>query len=827
MAEFDWQSARPVENKTQVSEGRRVLEQAVEGPLREAVSALPFAQAATGFAPLFGLPTGYDITQEQALEAARKQLGLSGQEPSTMLGRAAGAGLRIGTSPSTYYTAPLFGMTSPVATALSAIPGAAAAQVGEETLGLPGAIGFGLLASAPGQLYQTARNVGGGAAREAIGAGASLAEAVGGKKAANVAKTAFESDPMLGANLLRAREIEQITGVSLPTNAAAQGSNVLLQEIRSQAAQNPEFLALLSQQESDAAQAIASRANKMFGPASAERLLEVTKQPASAVKSLNRRIDDIDTQLATLGNRVQSVDETALGTQITNLVKAKEEIARKSVAPLYENALNSAEEAGVKLSGDQTKRIFDFVNSEVNADVFKTFPSIYGKVLANFRPKQTKSTGIIDEVDGVPIFGETTESIGKEASVRELDSLKREINLALRKDVGADTRRVLNNLKNEIGTVIDELPAEFSTAYRNADAQYLKKVGIPFEAKAIEDIGGKGFVEQTVPVLTKNRSALQQFLDIAGDDAKNIVRDSFMYDLSKVSNIVDANGAINAKALDKFIKQNENTLKLAPEVADELRGLRDNTQALVATRNRVANMLKTEQKTEADALFNRISNRGLDATLSDFIVRPAEQQNILKQLQGNPEALKGFRAAMLERMTSTNNALGFLTDNKQAMENLFGKTYYRNVEALAEASQRLAQNPVKLNVPLRTIERTQIEQATGMRPEEIVSLYRRPIVSPFQKVTIAMSKFFQNRASQAENEAIQEFLADPKLIQTAADIYKDIDVSVNPQKIQGLINKLQGEVARRGAFGTAIALDDRIGAEPAQSTPIQQLDIEF
>ena len=818
------------------SEARLIGEQAIEGPLRETVAALPWAQAATGFAPLFGYPSGYDITSNQALEAARQQFGLSGQEPNTMLGRAAGAAVRTATSPSTYYTSPLFGMPRMGTTAATAIPSAAGAEIGGEMGGVPGAMAGGFLGGSYSLFSPTNLALNGSSIfsnlKNSAGAGGTLTDltqAAGNKRAAGVAIKALESDPEINANLLRATEIERLTGVKLPAPAATQGSNVILQESRSQAAADPSgFGAAMRQQELDAKQAILDRAKALFGKASSERLLEATAQPASATKSLTRRLTDIDDELATIGNRIDSVDPTALGNRTVNLVKSKEAIARKEVAPLYETSLNDATAAGIKLNPNQTERLYGFVNDSVNQDIFKTFPSIYSKIKSKFGPDMVK-TGTFDDAGK-----EITQEVFKDATVRDLDSLKRGINEALRGNASQDTRRVLNNLKFELNSVVDELPASFKTSYRGADAEYLRKVGIPFEARAIEEIGSKGFVEQTVPVLTKNPSALNQFLDIAGNEGKDIVRDSFMYDLAKTPNLLNADGSVNPKLIDRFLAKNKYSLKIVPEIADEIRGLSTDSKLLINTQAKLTNLLKTEQKREADNLFSRIGNEKLDTVVGRFLTIPNDRAQVMKELSKNPEALKGFRASVLEGLTTSGRTYDDFLKNKDALDTLFGPTYIKNVEALAEATQALYSNPLKLNIPLSSIRKTKVEELTGMPPEQIVSLARRQITSPFQKVTIGLSKFFQNKANQTERAAISDFLLDTDKLKETAALYQKINTVEDTEKIKSLAGKVlqytTGQVARRGSYGAYLGAIGDFGNEEQQPTtaaPSNEMQFNF
>ena len=810
----------PAEPKAK-SEAQLIGEQVFEGPLRETVAALPWAQAATGFAPLFGYPSGYDITSNQALEAARQQFGLSGEQPRTMLGRGAGAALRTATSPSTYYTAPMFGMPGVLPTVATAIPGSFGAEVGGELGGIPGSIAGALAFSGPGQLL-TSGNKLFSSIKQSAGAGGTMSEltkAAGDKRAAGVAIKALESDPELNANLLRATEIERLTGVKLPAPAATQGSNVIVQESRSQAALDPSgFGAAMRQQELTAKQAIMDRAKALFGAPSSERLIQATANPPSATKSLTRRLSDIDNELALIGDRIDNVDPTQLGNRVTNLVKAKEEIARKEVGPLYEKALDDATAEGVQINAAQTERLYGFVNDSVNKDIFKTFPSIYSKVNSKFAPE------IVGE-------GDAAQEVFKSASVRDLDSLKRGINEALRGNASLDTRRVLNNLKTELNNVVDELPDTFKTAYRGADATYLRKVGIPFDAKAIDDIGSKGFVEQTVPVLTKNPSALNQFLDVAGNEGKDIVRDSFMYDLAKTPNLIDPNGAVNPKILDRFLAKNKDTLKIVPEIADEIRGLSTDSKLLLNTQTKLNNLLKTEQKREADTLFSRLNNEKLDTVVGKFLTIPNERAQILSELNKNPEAMKGFRATVLEGLTTSGRTYDDFLANKDALDSLFGSQYIKNVEALAEATQSLYSNPLKLNIPLFSIRKTKVEEVTGMSPESIVALARRQITSPFQKVTIGLSKFFQNKASQSEREAIGDFLLNTDKIKETADLYKKINMTEDTEKVKTLAQKLikttSGEVARRGSYGTYLGLMSEFGSEELPAPAPQEAPMDW
>lgn len=852
------------EEKPKVSERRIAAEQLAEGPLREAVSALPWAQAATGFAPLFGLPSGYDITQEQALTTARQNLGLSGEESKNMAGRAGGAVLRTLTNPSTIPSSVLFGLAGPtssvagktvapflkdigiVPSMLTSLPAAAGSEAGGEVGGMygeqigraisgqegantgrmvgqvGGAVAGGVGTAYPIQfITQTLPKLFSGAKQVWNGGSATvgdIAEAAGGKKAGNVAAKAFEADPVLGGKLLRAQEIKNQIGVDLPIVAASESSSVLNKAVQSQSAKDPSFLGYMKEQERKAREDILSYAVKQFGAPSTERVLEATKPTSLKVKTLQENIDNIDNELVRLGSQFERVSESELATKIPNLLKSREELVRKEIGPVYENAINKGMKDGISLSPAQTESLYSFAEAGQNADIFKTFPSIYNKVIKTFGPEVLE--------DGTEVF--------KSASLRDLDSLKREVNKALyQQNMSNDTRRVVVNMRNAINDVVDELPASFKDAYRGADAEYLRRIKVPFSARNIEDIGSKAFVEQTIPALTRYSTGLQQFLDVAGDEGIPLVRDAFMYQLGQTRGIVNPEtGAINPKVLNQFIRNNQDTLKLVPSVADEISNIHADAKGLVDAKNKVTESLNLENRNQAEGLFNQVFKKGLDSVYGDFLVKPESRSIILKELQGNKAAEDGFKAYALSKLTQSGKTLDTFDQYRQPLTDLFGKNYVDNVEALAEATQKLYENPVKLSVPTSTTYRTKLEEKTGMSPESLVSLARRQITSTFQKGTILFSKYFQNQASQQEMAAIQDLLKDSTKVQKVREIYEKAAKTDSPHELTALAKDFSKAVledtAKKGYTSLMLGLtgvDDVNQPEPAKKgTPSVTVD---
>jgi len=843
----DINDAVPVQApKPKVSEGRIAAEQLVEGPLRETVSALPWAQAATGFAPLFGYPSGYDINQADALEAARSQLNLSGEESKSFGGRMLGAGIRTLANPATYPQAALFGLTNPLAALTTSFTGTAGAEGGGEIGAKSGPVGqfFGSLAggmaggalpismaaTAIPKVYAAIKNVW----NKAPSVTEEAVQAAGSKRGANLQARAMASDVELGGKLLRSQEIENITGVQLPVLAATEGSPVLAKAVQSQAARDPSFLGYIKNKEQQARQDLVSYALKQYGTPTTERVLEAAKPNQAPLKTLQQQLDNIDSELVNMGSKLENIDPTMLANRTTNLLKAREKIARENVKPLYENTLKDAEAAGLKLTPENTQTVYDFVTTGQNANIFQTFPKIFNKITSDkgFKPEFVlddagKKIPKLDEA-GQPIKGQF-ETEFKEASVRDLDSLKRAVNDTLyNTTMSSDTRRVVLNLRNQVNDIVDQFPDAFKDAYRGADAEYLRQVKVPFSARAVEDIGGKAFVEQTIPALTKYPSGLQQFLDVAGDAGVPLVRDAFMFDLGKTRGLLNVEtGAVNPKVLDQFLKNNRDTLKLVPAVETEIKNLATDARGLVEARSKVTEAVDMENQNIANSLFTNVFKRGLDNVYGDFLTKPDMQQRILTELKKNPEAADGFKAYVLSNFSKSGRTLDNFNENRQTMELLFGKDYVKNVEAIAEASQKLYANPTSLSVPVSTAYKTKFEETVGMSPEMAASLARRQVSSVFNKVATAYSKYFQNNASKAENIEIQKLLKDPKSIANTAKILGKAADETDPEKLKALtmeLGKVLGtEVSTRVLFGTVTGAQEALSSGTEPRGPSQRM----
>ncbi|NBW22948.1 MAG: hypothetical protein EBR82_84885, partial [Caulobacteraceae bacterium] len=362
------------------------------------------------------------------------------------------------------------------------------------------------------------------------------------------------------------QQISATTGVQLPASAMLNNNPVLGDLIRNLSSRDPAFRNLYGSQFEQAMDTLSGRATRLFGdPTQANTILRNALADIPLDKAQQRKLRGIDTQIAK-ASQIGVEDQQTIGQRVANLVAAKEAEAKKSVAPLYKKAFDFANENNVNLPAAGVEDIYQFVTDTKVADKFFPFQRIWNDVSTKFKPTVTKPSALVDEL-GRPL-SEGGEQVFKEATIEDLDSLKREINRQLRNTKDDNAVRLLSELKTKVDGVINTLPEGFVTQYRAADAAYLNRVGLPFGEEALRQVDRAKFDESIVSVLTKNKSALSQFLDVTGDQGSDLAMKAFLFDFDKAA---VKNGIIDVNAARKWLKTNSSELTLLGDKADVIR----------------------------------------------------------------------------------------------------------------------------------------------------------------------------------------------------------------------------------------------------------------
>jgi len=762
-------------------------------------------------------PTTGDVVEtfkagrEPIYKGTMQALGTTGIEPQTGMQKIIGQGTEAVTSPESYLFPALaatrrmgmFGQTilRPAEQQIIGSTAEAGGQAGEyvgEKMGVPttGRIAGSVLGGGGGA-YTLGTVLKGG---PVVGKGFDVAKSQWDKirgtipedellkdvdnRISNIFIAAGAADPTFMDTLNKAAKAQQSVSlktpggmpVQMPISSLLADNPVINNFIQSLSAKDPVFRAQYGSQFEQAKQSLAVNQMRLFGDPSKVR---VDVSPIDLAKSQVRRTRTIDEQIADTFKDA-TLDPNAFGQRVSTLVAAKEDAAYKLVKPLYTEAFDIAKQKNVELPASSVDDIFNFVAGEQASDIFKTFPSIYNRVRAKFRPTEVEASPILT-AEGKPM----TEGGIKfsSATVEDLDSLKREINKQLRKTSEPADIRLLSELKARVGGHIDNLDPDFVAAYRNADSSYFQKVGLPFNSETLKSVDRKKFVEQIVPAIIGNKSNVDDFIRATGEDGVRVARDAFYDSFSRAAL---KNDVIDPKAANKWLSKNQGGMSLVPGLEDELRGASNNVSALIAERNRLDAAFK---QVAGDQIVSSSGFRNPQELVSKMYGDINFTNKFMQQYGANKDAVNAARSFMLDDIVQAGDPVAMLNDRTKAavFNRVFGPTYAQKVQDFATVSERL--NKDLTNVPFKgeTVPRTPIEQLTGIPPEQIISRIYNPVSGPVYAITSLMSKFWARKASDMTEEKLKALLLNPS---DAAKVFQAVQSkagSFDQKKIQDAI----------------------------------------
>lgn len=569
--------------------------------------------------------------------------------------------------------------------------------------------------------------------------------------------------------------------VKLPMSALLANNPVIDSFIQNLAARDPVFRAQYSAQYEAAKDALRANQIRLFGDPS-KAVIKVaapdfSKTQAMLVKSLDEQIAD--------AYQGQSIDPTAFGQRVANLVAKKEDAARASTRPLYQEAFNIAKTKNLQLPASSVDDIYNFVAGERASDVFKTFPSIYERVVKQFGPAQVESSPILT-AEGVSMRPGSRQFAS--ATIESLDSLKREINKQLSKAKDPADIRLLSELKTRVGGHIDSLDPDFVAAYRNADREYFRLVGLPFDSATLQSIDRKKFVEQIAPALIGNKTNVSDFIAATGEEGLPLVRSAF---LDSFTNAALKNNALDPKAAAKWLKANEGGVSLVPGLREELDGAVSNVQRLIDTRNRIN---ADFQRAAGEQILSTEGVRGPQELVNRMYGDINFTNRFMTQYRTNKDAVNAVRAFMLDDIVKATDPVGMLTDRNRAaiFNRVFGPKYAQNVADFATAVSRLGDDKTQVAFRGETVPKTPIEQLTGVPPEQILSRIYNPVSGKLYAITSVFSKFWAKKASEATEEKLKALLLNPADSIKVFQAVQPKTGAISPEKLAELV-----EIGRR------------------------------
>jgi cell pole-organizing protein PopZ len=666
------------------------------------------------------------------------------------------------------------------------------------------------------------------------------ADTLGKAQASAQAITALRANPNLGPTILRAQEIEKNTGVSLPMLAAANGDTTISSYLQSQTSRggNAEFTAALKLQYEAAEQQL-KQAKRGKAPTMEEvdayvkRKAQETKTKneaavAEAQSKLERRqqgLAKIDERIEELTSTITAPGRTETGTALKNLLNAKETAIRSELSPQYDKLITSATEQGIKLPGEAARELRTFAADEMNRDVFQKFPRLFGLIKKEFSTPATTS-GRVAEKYRIAVQAQQP----KDVPLTTLDSLKREVNRAIRDTDNKDDLRRLYLLRDEVEKSIDAVDPAFSQPYRALDREYATRLGMPFREQGVVNIDRAQFVERTVPMLTTNPSALRQVKAIVGDtpEGVKIIEDAFLFKIANDKSIINTNtNQLNTKQLQRYLNNPDTKAMMdeVPGLRQRLEQLITNVDSLKANKARILEANQAAKIEQAENIWTQAygTKNGMRGVVRNAMRNPQQFDDLLRTVEKDKVAEAGVKAALMEDVfTAPGDSLALFKDNRQAFEKLFGKNETNNLEYIFEASQRLKDNPFQFKVNINNISKTQFENITGSKVETSLGEMRNQVLSLPRVFLNHMSRFMQGQASKAESAEMQKFLSDPKALAQVAAAVREFESKGFTEKGLQILGKIAGNYM---TYGPAVGISGgMIGSQTERPQPYMPED---
>jgi hypothetical protein len=719
---------------------------------------------------LFGMQVP---TQEQTREALGAEMGYSGYRPTDAVQQIAGAAVKGAVDPinimlpaSTAVRAGkgAFGILTDLAKDLGLRIGTGAGagagaeqgkQIGEEmggeTGGLIGSViggGVGGLTAGGQQLAtrvgtKTALNVILPSRRNAISASAlkeadqSAYEAV-----QNVFKAAAEVDPEFATTVAREIAKSEAMGIDFPT-AVLTGNNPVIQSaIATIAYKNPTAMGKFQRQYAEATDALRAKAEGMFGPAADAqgRIGAVAERKAKAIDRL------VDPQLAAIEDNVRkqtslvakNFNEPDTVVRWNDILAGKVDPVSPEASALYKHTFDIAEKAGTVIQPEDYMGIAGYVKSIQDTEIFKSFPALV-KVIDN-------TLGSVSR-DGTPL------------SLEQFDSLKKEVNAALRSTRNEDTKRILTGLKQEVdGAMVASFPPEAAAAYKHAD-----------------DLYAQGWH--------------------AREFAKVAIKD----------------GKLDPKASIAWANDNLDALNRIPGLKERVG---TPSQAVARMLQREGDLKVFKEQAMKDWLLDKMGKP--PATIvNNFYKDPKFRADFIGKY-GKSDAMGAMRSFVLDDMI--NNKVTFaeaIRDPKKsaAIRAAFGADVLHDVQNAVDLSQSLSKSVVdKIEFDIsKGVPKDFLEKWTNVPVTQVASRFRNQVISKVQATIELVSKGVTKGVENATERKLAEALLDTKTLKKYVDEINAIQTgdAIDAAWWHKLYNRLGGtpvlaEVGYQGVKGAGI-----------------------
>jgi len=584
---------------------------------------------------------------------------------------------------------------------------------------------------------------------------------------------------------------KQIDGKDLPLLVAMSDNPVVISQVHRLAKTDEAFRNEVTMELKRLAGQIDQKANSIFGVRDVD-IANMVGVPKTLHKKINYLVKEkfnVDNQIEDIGLKfIPKMSAKKQGEAITALVLKREKIVKAKLSPLYIKLTKDAKAAGIFIDQKGVSSIYEHVKNNNLRDIFGKGTKLDNRIMKYTGPVKTtnKATGI--STYETPIM-----------SFEHLDSLKRAVNELKRKPLSNTEMRKLNDLDDVIREARKSMKGNYSEKLDALDKKYYQEMGVPFNSASIKEIGAKKYADEVAPIILKNESALESFLDVAGSDGHIIARNAY---LSKVYNKVVKDGEINTSTLKAMLKKDKDLINRIPGLKSELDEILVDQGSLMLKRAEINEGMKIAEDAIAknflitsnlepkwDSLVNRSlrDHTYLDKVFKDISeIDPVTAQAVTRRIQ------REFVEVSLE---APKGAYKFITDprNRVAVRKMFkdNPEYISQVKDLSKLGDAINKADVERLSSLVLNERLDwlAELLPGLDTNYTFSQMRDRISSKSMKVFRIMTRINQGRMKIKVDEQIKDILLNPQGLSKLSKAARAFDFKIdNPLKWKKISN---------------------------------------
>lgn len=613
---------------------------------------------------------------------------------------------------------------------------------------------------------------------------------------------------------------EVAPGIALYDNAIVRKNmETLLKE-------SPKFRASVEANLKDVGNAILLRRDRLFGTTDPDEirrnLVNARDNYGINLDNAVRRRDQIDQGIDRVLTAARTEAEPIqVGTAARRLIDAKEAAVKQEMNIQYEKLIKDYTAQGMVFPKDSVGNLWNLVSGALDAKLFTPFPTLVGKVNQLLRPQIVPATEAMPSL-GAMLGGrtgpvrtpETTQF--RDLSLEQLDSLKQELNKALRNSYGQTSYPLLRQMKEALTAEIDKMPG-FGEAYRATDRSFYQKLGIPFDAAGLSQLDSLKFTETVGNYLAKPERA-RDFLSFVGDQGIPVVRDAILMRLRRTA--FDTEGNFKPANYAKFLAENKTLLDTVPGLRAELSNIGGTVARMDAVKSRLDSQYNQYAEDQANNILRAVHASGIDSAINDMIVSPMKLDQYSRTVRNlDPESARtvrqGIRSALINKAFSTPSARDFINQNATLFNEWFGSTYTESLQALSFANDMLRRiDPDKMAFAPSFKEADALAKSTGTSAPQFGSLMRDRISSGAHKASILFSRWFTMRTAGRRDQEMMDLLLNPEGLKRIADtarLQRENKIDIN-EAAKRVSEVMAASVLSKASLATQ-------GAETAERTP--------